>query len=214
MTHNRFAERLLPRDAVLVLVDCQERLITRLAGAKAAALMNNIDGLAKLAQIFGVPTVLSARPARQAGPIVPQLIELFGQDAVVTRKSGDFWSDAASRAAVGRVGRREVILAGLVPGGIAATALAVRLDGYRVHVVLDASTGADITAERLGVARMTEAGVRLTSWVAMLAEFAATGAARGVAASLRENLERYHADMLDPGVLSDPLGGINLPLTA
>ena len=216
VTHNRFADRLHPQDAVLVLVDCQERLIDRLAGARASGLMNNISGLARLAQAFGVPVVLGAQSQRQGGRVAEELIDLFGFGAVVTRKSGDFWSDPASRAAVCGVGRREIIVAGLVPGlGVAAPALAARKDGYHIHAVLDASASGDVTAERLGVARMTAAGVRITSWVAMLAEFAATGAARGVAISLRENLERYSGGMLDTAVLADyPLGGLELPLTA
>jgi nicotinamidase-related amidase len=216
VTHNRFADRLHPRDAVLVLVDCQERLITRLAGPKADGLMNNISGLARLAQAFGIPVVLGAQPMCQGGPVADELIELFGSDAIVARKLGDFWSDAASRAAVRGIGRRDIIVAGLVPGfGVAAPALAARKDGYQVHAVLDASASGDVTAERLGIARMTAAGVRITSWVAMLAEFAATGVARGVAAALRENLERYSGGTMDTAALADyPLGGLDLPLTA
>lgn len=216
VTHNRFAERLHPQDAVLVLVDCQERLIDRLAGAKAGGLMNNISGLARLAQTFGIPTVLGAQSLRHGGRVAEELIDLFGEGAVIARRSGDFWSDPASRAAVGRIGRREIIVAGMVPGlGVAAPALAARHDGYQVHAVLDASASGDLTAERLGVARMTAAGVRITTWVAMLAEFAATGIARGAAAMLRENLERYSGGTLDPAILADyPLGGLDLPLTA
>ncbi|HVJ52863.1 MAG TPA: isochorismatase family protein [Aliidongia sp.] len=214
--HNRFADRLHPRDAVLVLVDCQDRLIERVAGGKAPALLNNISGLARLAHSFDVPVVLGAQSPRRAGPVAGELVELFGRGKVVTRKSSDFWSDPASRAAVLGTGRREIVMAGLVPGlGIAAPALAARKDGFQLHAVLDASASGDITAERLGIARMTASGVRLTTWVAMLAEFAATGIARGAAAMLRENLERYSCGTMDGTVIADyPLGGLELPLTA
>jgi nicotinamidase-related amidase len=203
-THNRFAERLQPRDAVLVLVDCQEVLVERLADGKPTSLRNNVMGLARLARAFGLPAVLGALPTRKCGRVLGELVELFGSEAVVERGSGDFWEDSASRKAIRASGRRDVILAALVPGaGVAAPALAALKEGFQVHAVLDASASGDAMVERLGVARMTAGGVRLTTWVAMLAEFTATGAGHGAAAAVRHNLEQYSFGPAGTAALAD-----------
>jgi hypothetical protein len=73
-------------------------------------------------------------------------------------------------------------------------ALGARRDGLDVHAVLDASAGSEDGAARVGLARMTAAGIHLTSWVAVLAELAATGVdttgGNGCAA-VRDNLDNY-----------------------
>src|SRR5579859_4492254 len=183
LTHNRFAERLRADDTALAIVDAQTGLLSTAAGPNgtAEALRNNLLGLARLARAFSVPTVLGA--GAKGGPVLDELLALFGPGAVVPRIGGGFWDDPASRKSV---------LASLTPDfGLAATALGARRSGLEVHAVLDASTGSDDGGERVGIARMTGAGIHLTSWVAVLAELAATGAGGNGAAAVRDNLDRY-----------------------
>jgi nicotinamidase-related amidase len=129
--------------------------------------------------------------------VLAELLDLFGAKAVIRRRSGGFWDDTASRDAVLAHGRHHLIIASLAPHfGVASTALAARSEGLEVHAVLDASAGSDDPTERLGLARMTAAGVHLTGWVAVLAELSATGVdSRGGngAAAVRDNLDRYAA---------------------
>lgn len=197
LTHNRFAERLRADDAALAIVDGQTGLLSTVAGAGAAAeaLHNNLIGLARLGHAFGLPTVLGVCVDRARGPVLGELVDLFGPKAVSKRRSGGFWDDSASRDAVLAHGRHHLIIASLAPGfGVASTALAARADGLEVHVVLDASAGSDDGAERIGLARMTAAGIHLTSWVAVLAELGATGVdtwGGNGAAAVRDNLDRY-----------------------
>jgi hypothetical protein len=195
LTHNRFAERLRSDDVALVIVDGQSHLLSAAAGpyGSVEALRNNLLGLARLGHAFGVPTVLGV--CAEGGPVLAELPALFGPESLILRDGGSFWDDAASRKAVLAAGRHHLIIASLTPGfGLAATALAARRDGLDVHAVLDASAGADDGGERVGLARMAAAGVHLTSWVAVLAELAATGAdttGGNGSAAVRDNLDRY-----------------------
>jgi hypothetical protein len=194
MTHNRFAERLRADDAVLVIADGQAGFLADAAGpCGIEALGNNLLGLARLADAFGVPTVLGA--SASGGPMLRELLELFGPRAVTKRGGGSFWDDAASRRAVLAPGRHHLIVASLAPDfGLAPLALGARRDGLEVHAVLDASSGSDGAGERVGLARMTAAGIHLTGWVAVLAELAATGvdaSGGNGAAAVRDNLDRY-----------------------
>lgn len=192
LTHNRFAERLRAEDATLAIVDAEAGELSD------EALRNNLLGLARLGHAFGVPTVLGLSAGAKAHPLMSELVALFGADAVVRRSAGGFWDDAASRKAVLASGRHHLIVAALTPDfGLSAIALGARRDGLEVHAVLDASAGAEDGAARVGLARMTAAGIHLTSWVAVLAELAATGvdtSGGNGSAAVRDNLDRYATD--------------------
>ena len=189
LTHNRFAERLRADDATLVIVDGYAGLLS------TDALRNNLLGLARLGHAFGVPTVLGVSGPPKHDPLFDELSILFGSEAVVRRAAGGFWDDAASRKAVLTAGRHHLIVAALTPDfGLATVALGARRDGLEVHAVLDASAGSEDGAARVGLARMTTAGVHLTSWVAVLAELAATGvdtSGGNGCAAVRDNLDNY-----------------------
>ncbi len=206
LTHNRFAERLRADDATLAIVDGYAGLLS------TEALRNNLLGLARLGHAFGVPTVLGVSGPPRRDPLFDELLTLFGPDAVVRRAEGAFWDDAASRRAVLASGRHHLIVAALTPGfGLAPAALGARRDGLDVHAVLDASAGSEDGVARVGLARMTTAGIHLTSWVAVLAELAATGVDTSGGngwAAVRDNLDNYapHADA------SAPIWGDSRPL--
>jgi hypothetical protein len=189
LTHNRFAERLRADDAALAIVDAEAGLLCD------EALRNSLLGLARIGHAFGVPTVLGLTVGAEPDPLMGDLVALFGADAVVRRRTGSFWDDAASRRAVLASGRHHLILAALTPDfGLSSIALGARRDGLEVQAVLDASAGADDGAARVGLARMTAAGIHLTSWVAVLAELAATGvdtSGGNGSAAVRDNLDRY-----------------------
>lgn len=189
LTHNRFAERLRADDAILAIVDGHAGLLS------TEALHNNLLGLARLAHAFGVPTVLGVTHAARRDPLFDELQTLFGADAVVRRAGGEFWDDAASRQAVLASGRHHLIVASLTPEfGLAPVALGARRDGLEVHAVLDASAGSEDGVARVGLARMTAAGIHMTSWVAVLAELAATGvdtSGGNGCAAVRDNLDNY-----------------------
>jgi hypothetical protein len=189
LTHNRFADRLRADDATLAIVDGQAGLLP------TEALRNNLLGLARLGHAFGVPTVVGVSGVPVRDPLLDELLTLFGATAVVRRTGGDFWDDAASRQAVLMPGRHHLIVAALTPDfGLARVALGARRDGLDVHAVLDASAGSEDGAARVDLARMTAAGVHVTSWVAVLAELAATGvdtAGGNGSAAVRDNLDNY-----------------------
>jgi len=192
IVHNRFADQLRPRRVGLVLVDCQEASLGRLGG-EAAALRNNLIGLARFAKAARLPVLLASRSGAECGPILSELLDLLGGAPVVRRTSVSFWDDGASRGAVRALRRRELIFAGVMPNAVASTAIAARFEGYGVEIAVDATVGFDNSAPHVEKSRMGAAGIHLTSWIALMAELTSAGVeiCPAEAAALRDNLSRY-----------------------
>lgn len=201
LIHNRFAERLQREPAAVVLVDCQERLIER-SCPDPLALHDNLLGLARLARAFALPVVLGMRSDPTSGPLLPDLdVEAAGAIRV-ERVGGPFWADAASVAAVRRCGRRALLVGGIDPeSGLAGLSLGARAAGFAVRAVADAAAGGTPSSERIGEARLSGAGIEVTSWVAVMAEFASATQppSAAVSAALSDSLARYHAGAIGWG---------------
>ncbi|HLY55429.1 MAG TPA: isochorismatase family protein [Stellaceae bacterium] len=179
------------------MVDCQARLVDQFCAAPEA-LRDNLLGLARLARAFSMPIVIGTRRGAAYGPLLAELAQETAGAWTVERPSGRFWDHAASVAAVRACGRRDLLVAGIDPdSGLAGLSLGAREEGFAVQVVADAAAGGTPSSERIGVARMSEAGIRVTSWVAVMAEFASatpTKPAPADSAALSDSLARYPAD--------------------
>ncbi len=166
--------------------------MVRLAG-EAAAMRNNLIGLARVAKAARLPVLLGSRSGSALGPIISELLDLLGGAPVVRRSGASFWEDGASRAAVRALRRRELIFAGIMPNAVASTAIAARFEGYGVEIAVDATAGFDNCSPHVEKSRLSAAGIHLTSWIAVMAELTSAGVEIGPAeaAALRDNLSRY-----------------------
>jgi hypothetical protein len=75
--------------------------------------------------------------------------------------------------------------------GVAGPAIAAARAGFEVHAVMDASLLGDDRAMLIGQSDMAAAGIAMTTWVALLAEFAASAAGDAATAPVEENLACY-----------------------
>jgi nicotinamidase-related amidase len=206
--HNRFADRLHPANAMVLVIDGQAGAAQRLPEAVSARVRNNLLGLAKIAGIYGMPSVFAVSDAK--GAVLPDLLALSRADSPVPHKGGGLFDTPQLRDALRDFGRPHLIIAGLTEGNVLVeTALdAVRL-GYEVHVALDASTedGGDVGP--IGIARMSATGIDLTTWVAVLAECAAADGpgCREVQEAVGCHLANYSFD----GPLALGFDGTHLP---
>ncbi len=71
-----------PSNCTLLLVDYQPQMIFGVKSIDGQTLVNNVEGLAKAAKAFGVPTVLSSIAEKSfSGPTVSQLRNVFPEKA-------------------------------------------------------------------------------------------------------------------------------------
>jgi nicotinamidase-related amidase len=150
---------LLRRDAAaLVLVDLQERLWSEVVRKEKVA--SNAAKLAEAARVLGVPVVLTEHAAKAFGPTVAPVRAALGEAAPLHKIVFSCFRSDEFRAALSKLGRKQLLLAGLETHiCLCQTALDAVDAGYQVHVARDASSARSEESHAVGVEKMSAAGV-------------------------------------------------------
>lgn len=183
---------LRPQDSVLVLIDHQPFQFANLHSHEPALIVNNVLGLAKLARVFGVPTILTTVLEERGGHLIRTLQDLFPDQKPIDRTFINTWEDERVVEAVKATGRKQLILAALYTEiCLAMPAIQALAEGYDVFIVTDASGGVSAEAHDMAVRRMVAAGAVPVTWLALLGEWqrdwAREETAAGVSAVLIEH---------------------------
>src|SRR6266511_487596 len=156
-------EPVTPQNAVLLLVDQQEGLVSRIHEPEQTR--RNLLALARSAQLLGIPGVMTT--ALAAGPNGPQLKELtetFADQEIIDRTLINAWQDSRVHQSISCTGRAKVIVAGTGLDVCAQLpALASAAEGYDAYVVVDASGRFEPVPSVATVSRLTQAGVALVN---------------------------------------------------
>lgn len=160
-------QRLLnPNETVLTLIDYQPATYFGVESHDRRSIIHNVMILAKTAQLFEVPTVLSTIAAQSfSGPFTPEITALFPNQPVYDRTSINAWLDPAYRKALAATGRKRVVIAGLwTEACVLFPALELLAAGYEVFVPTDACGDVSVEAHERAVTRLVQAGaVPITS---------------------------------------------------
>lgn len=155
--------RIRADDAVLLLVDMQERLQPQIADdarlrRKAAALCAGLQAL-------GVPVVVTEQYPKGLGATVPELAEAVkAAGGALAKTSFSCLADAGVRARLETLGRSTVLVAGVEAHiCVLQTALDLQETGRRVLVVEDAVGSRHADDKAAGLARLRLAGVEPTT---------------------------------------------------
>ncbi len=174
-SHTRL-EPVSPRNAVLLFVDQQQGLFSRIHEPDQTR--RNLFALARSARLLGVPAVLTT--ALAAGPNGPQLTELtetFAGEEIIDRTLINAWQDSRVHDAVTRTGRGKVIIAGTGLDVCAQLpALASAAEGYDAYVVIDACGRFEPVPSIATISRLTQAGVALVNTRVIILETMADNA--------------------------------------
>lgn len=166
-------ERIDASNAAVLFIDHQTGLANGVQTQSPPELLNNVRALAGLAKIYELPVVITTSAADGPnGPIMPALTELLPGATIVHRPGEiDAWDNADFVAAVEKTGRRKLLVAGIsTEVCLAFVSLSAKRAGYDVYAVLDASGTWNKLVEEAAVARMVQAGIVPSTWVAAGAE--------------------------------------------
>ena len=171
-SRNGLASLLRPEDSVLVMIDHQPYQLANLNSHDPHLAVNNATALAKVAKVFGVPTILSSVVAERGGRIFPQITDVFPDQEVIDRTFINTWEDKKVVDAVKATGRTQLIFAGLwTEICVAMPAIQALGEGWDVTVVTDASGGTSIEAHEVAIQRMIGAGANMMTWLAVASEW-------------------------------------------
>jgi len=146
---------------VVVVVDVQVKLAHVMPDRDAV-----IDGVSRLVRgsaALNVPVVWTEQYPDGLGPTVPELAGLIAGEPVVKR-SFSCCGEPSFTEAMDRVGRRQVLLAGMETHVcVYQTAVDLLAGGCEVQVVSDAVCSRTAENRGVGLARMVAAGASITS---------------------------------------------------
>ena len=164
---------LTSENVALLLIDYQPGLVDSVKSQERAVLVNNVVALAKAANLFELPVVLSTigvNAGYQEGTIEELQAVLPGVEPI-DRSAVNAWEEEAFRHAVEATGRRKLLIAGLwTEVCLVFPALDLLRDGYEVYAVSDSSGGTSVDAHERGMQRVIQAGAVPVTWEAMMAE--------------------------------------------
>lgn len=162
-----------PKKSVLILIDYQPQMFFGVASADRQTIINNTIGLAKGAQAFGVPTILSTVETKAfSGPFLEEITSACPDNIPVERSSMNAWEDKAFVEAVAKTGRTQLVIAALwTEVCLAMPALCALEQGLEVYPVVDASGGTTVEAHDMAVERMIQKGAEPVTWLQVVLEW-------------------------------------------
>lgn len=166
-------DRLTPDNAALLMIDHQTGLFNGVTTQTPHEFRANIVGLAKLAKIFKLPTIITTSAENGPnGPVMSEITSLLPAAKIVSRPGEiNAWDNREFTTAVETTGRKKLLVAGIsTEVCVAFVALSAVRAGYDTYAVLDASGTWGSLVEDIAIRRMTQAGVKPTTVVACGAE--------------------------------------------
>ena len=155
MAHPRLLRR---DDAVLVIVDVQERLHREMVRREAVA--SNALRLAEAAVILGMPVIVTEHAAKAFGPTIEPLRKALPGLEPLHKICFSCFGSEEFRAKLAALGRKQVLAAGFETHiCLCQTALDALDAGYQVHVARDASSARSEESHAAGLEKMAGAGV-------------------------------------------------------
>ena len=153
-------------NSVVILVDHQTTTLDWVKSLPKETVIASCRVMAKMAQTFAMPLVLTTTMEEYVGPTVDD-IRTVAQEAFDKRfKRGgqlNCWNDPALQEYVKGTGRTNVILAGLTTDICLFWAAVGAQDlGYKVMVVADACGTMSTLGDQITFDRLREAGVTVT----------------------------------------------------
>jgi len=171
---NAALAKVTPENSVVVYVDYVTGLDNLMTTIPGQQYRNNIEAFAKFSLVFGLPTAVLGEENDYYGTFLPEIKALIGKGAQTFPRSTPTGYTADFAAWLKKTGRKNVIIGGIsIDNCTLHTALDLLRNGYRVYVVVDASSTNSKLAEDAAIMRLAAAGAVPVSWLNMLTELGA-----------------------------------------
>jgi nicotinamidase-related amidase len=148
---------------ILVVVDMQEPFLRHIY--EPERVVQNVCTLMQGANTLRVPVIATTQYAEKMGDLLPQIKKLVpSQLPPFDKMRFSCYGDPAFASEINRSGRKQILLCGVESHiCVSQTAHELLAAGFQVHVAADAISSRSDTNWRLGIEKMRQAGVLLTS---------------------------------------------------
>lgn len=197
------AQRLVtPQNHVLIMIDHQSQMAFATRSIDSVQLRNNAALIAKSAAGFGSATILTTVAEKTfSGPVFDEISAAFPRAEVIDRTTMNAWEDERITAAVNRLGKSKIVLAGLWTSVcIAGPALSAIEQGFEVYVISDACGDVSDEAHERAMERMIQAGVQPLTSLTYLLELQRDWG-RGATYDLTTGIARVHGGGYGLGIV-------------
>lgn len=161
--------KLKREDAVLVMIDFQEKLMPAMKGKEeleAAAIK-----LAKGCNIMGLPTLVTQQYTKGLGNTIPNIAQAMGDFTPIEKTAFSAWGEPVFVEELKKTQKKTVILAGIeCHVCVMQTALDLLEEGYQVFLVNDCVASRNNTDKKYAQRRVAEAGGIGTTYETVLFE--------------------------------------------
>jgi len=166
MTTQTIHGMLARTNCAVALIDFQPAMFAGVHSHDRTTIVQNVQILAKATKLFRVPMILSTVAAQSfSGAMLPEITSLFPDQKPIDRISINSWLDQNFKAAVEKMGRRKIVVAGLwTEACVMFPTLDLLQAGYEVYVPTDACGDITEEAHERAVQRLVQSGaVPITS---------------------------------------------------
>lgn len=161
--------RLKREDAVLVMIDFQERLMPAMRDHED--LEESVCKLVEGIRTLDVPIVVTQQYTKGLGPTIPAITEALGAFSPIEKTDFSAAGELNFLEALNETGKTSIILCGIEAHVcVAQTALILLELGYDVFLVEDAVSSRDKKDKKTAIKRMVQAGARPVTVEAVLFE--------------------------------------------
>ena len=156
-------EGLLSKEnAVLIVVDVQERLFPLISGKDI--ILNNMRKLIRFAKIIGIPIILTEQYPKGLGPTISEIRELTSTIKPIEKLEFSCLASSAFRERLAEIHAKNLVLTGIEAHiCVAQTAIEALTYGYRVYAVHDAISSRRLEDKTVAVERMRQHGVTIVT---------------------------------------------------
>jgi nicotinamidase-related amidase len=165
-------------NTAVLLIDHQVGLFTGVRDIEVNELKHNVVGLARAAQLLGLP-IVAVTTARDSmwGPTIPELQHVLGDADILDRSTVNAWDDERFVTRVNETKRDHLIIAGLSFEVCASLpAISARDNGFHPVVALDACGTFSHHKREAGLARLTTLGIEVSDYACLMVEIMADNA--------------------------------------
>lgn len=149
-------------NVALLIVDIQGNLAHLMHGKER--LFKNVQKLIKGIQVLGIPILWVEQNPQGLGPTIPEIADILSDIQPISKMSFSSCQNDRFVQALKALNRKQVLIAGIEAHVcVYQTAAELVEIGYEVQVATDAVSSRDIENKEIGLQKMRDSGVSLTT---------------------------------------------------